>query len=100
VAAIWQDVLAGPKLGIHDDFFSVGGHSLHATRIISRVREHMKVDLPLRSLFEHSTIALFSQAIDQVKLKPNSAAVEERTSPNTVAAQDADSIAVGGGIAS
>jgi amino acid adenylation domain-containing protein len=100
VAAIWQDVLAGPKLGIHDDFFSVGGHSLHATRIISRVREHMKVDLPLRSLFEHSTIALFSQAIDQVRLKPNSAAVEERTSPNTVAAQDADSIAVGGGIAS
>jgi len=55
VAGIWERVL-GVRPGVHDDFFSLGGHSLRATQVISRVREAFGIDLPLRALFESPTV--------------------------------------------
>jgi amino acid adenylation domain-containing protein len=72
VASIWGDLLGLERVGIHDDFFDLGGHSLLATQVISRLRQALSVELPLRCLFESSTIAelaelVVAQQIQQVE---------------------------------
>jgi acyl carrier protein len=56
LAKIWAEVLALDQVGIHDNFFDLGGHSLSATQVISRVREAFHIELSLRALFEKPTI--------------------------------------------
>jgi len=57
LASIWSEVLRVPEVSMNDNFFRIGGHSLLATQVISRVRESFSIDIPLRTLFEHPTIA-------------------------------------------
>jgi hypothetical protein len=54
---IWREVLDLPRVSVLDNFFEVGGHSLSAARLISRLRAAMDMDLPLRCIFIHPTIA-------------------------------------------
>jgi amino acid adenylation domain-containing protein len=61
LATIWAEVLGVKRIGIHDNFFEVGGHSLLATRIVSRVREVLRIEVPLRSLFQTPTIAKMAE---------------------------------------
>jgi acyl carrier protein len=56
LAQIWSDVLKLDKVGIHDNFFDLGGHSLLATQVVSRLRKFYKFEIPLRMLFEASTL--------------------------------------------
>jgi acyl carrier protein len=57
LAAIWAEVLGIERVGVHDDFFDLGGHSLAVTQIVSRVVERFNVELSVRSLFEAPTVA-------------------------------------------
>ncbi|AZE60746.1 non-ribosomal peptide synthase/polyketide synthase [Pseudomonas synxantha] len=65
IAAIWQDVLKLERVGLNDDFFELGGHSLLATQVISRVRHALNTDVPLRNLFESSTLHTFVASLAQ-----------------------------------
>lgn len=64
---IWSRVLAIAEVGIHDNFFELGGNSLLASQLIFYVRETFQVDLPLKSLFEKSTIEALAQVIETVR---------------------------------
>jgi len=56
LADLWTEVLGIERAGINDDFFALGGHSLMATQLLSRVQKIFHVELPLRKLFETPTV--------------------------------------------
>jgi hypothetical protein len=62
---LWQEVLRREQVGIHDNFFKSGGHSLLAARAAARMRESFNADIPLRRMFELPTIAQLAGLIDQ-----------------------------------
>ncbi len=64
LAEIWRSLLGRPRIGRDANFFECGGHSLLATQLISRVRDQLQVELPLRSLFQAPTIASFATLIE------------------------------------
>jgi amino acid adenylation domain-containing protein len=66
LADIWGEVLGLERVGIHDNFFALGGHSLKATRVISQLRQVFQIELPLRSLFEHPTVAGLAESLEAV----------------------------------
>ncbi len=66
LAAIWRELLVVEEIGINDDFFDLGGQSLVAMKALSRIRDTFEMDLPLRNLFEHPTIAGLAEVIDQL----------------------------------
>jgi amino acid adenylation domain-containing protein len=65
VLQIWEDVLATQPISIDDDFFSLGGHSLIAVRLISRLSKHFGQNLDLATLFQHPTIAALAVSLRQ-----------------------------------
>jgi acyl carrier protein len=67
VARIWAEVLGIAKAGVNDDFFELGGHSLLATQVVSRIRKSFQIELPLRTLFEQTTLASLATAIGQMQ---------------------------------
>ncbi|MGW7330314.1 amino acid adenylation domain-containing protein [Streptomyces sp. NPDC054840] len=68
VAMVWASVLDAPRIGRHDDFFALGGHSLSATRVAARLRQSLGLDLPLHTLFEQRTVAALAVAVETVLL--------------------------------
>ncbi|WP_433747548.1 amino acid adenylation domain-containing protein [Paenibacillus amylolyticus] len=67
LAVIWQEVLGLAKeIGVYDNFFDIGGHSLRATTLVSKIHKELNVDLPLRDVFRHSTIESMAAAISRL----------------------------------
>src|SRR3981081_2430530 len=64
LASIWCEVLKLDRVGIEDNFFALGGHSLVATRVIARVRDVFEGELPLRALFEAPTVRELAEGIE------------------------------------
>jgi acyl carrier protein len=64
LAAIWSSVLGIEQIGLDDNFFELGGHSLLLPQIINGLRQALGIELPVRQLFEHTTIASLAELID------------------------------------
>ncbi|HYP26948.1 MAG TPA: SDR family NAD(P)-dependent oxidoreductase, partial [Blastocatellia bacterium] len=67
IANIWQELLGTDRVGIHDNFFDLGGHSLLAIRMVGRLNDAFKMDIPLGRLFSSPTVAGLAQAIADLK---------------------------------
>jgi amino acid adenylation domain-containing protein len=72
IAAIWRDLLRVDEVGVHDNFFDLGGHSLLVAQVHRRLRERLKADLTLVDLFKHPTISALA-----LRLQQNEEAVPE-----------------------
>ncbi|BBA33066.1 putative linear pentadecapeptide gramicidin synthetase LgrB [Methylocaldum marinum] len=73
LAGIWAELFGHERVGRHDDFFALGGHSLRAIQVVSRVRETLGLELPVRHLFEHPTLADLAAALDATRHTPTTA---------------------------
>jgi amino acid adenylation domain-containing protein len=67
LAAIWAQVLAVPRVGVHDSFFELGGHSLLATQIVLRVNEAFGVGLTLRELYQAPSLEQLAEMVVQAQ---------------------------------
>jgi amino acid adenylation domain-containing protein len=70
VAAMWAELLKVERIGIHDDFFDLGGHSLMAIKALSRIREEFDVDLPLATLLQAPTVAQLAALLHKEDFTP------------------------------
>ncbi|WP_199561846.1 non-ribosomal peptide synthetase [Micromonospora deserti] len=62
---IWQEVLRIPDIGVHEDLFDLGGHSLTITRISSRIQQRLGVEVPLDAFFDTPTVAEIAEIVRQ-----------------------------------
>ncbi|MGX5439995.1 amino acid adenylation domain-containing protein [Bacillus thuringiensis] len=67
LVSIWQDILGVKKVGINHHFFEIGGHSLNATMMVSRIHKELMVEIPLRQIFQTPTIKGIGEFIDATK---------------------------------
>ncbi|MGW4380383.1 amino acid adenylation domain-containing protein [Kitasatospora sp. NPDC004531] len=63
LAALFAEVLGLDRIGIDDDFFASGGHSLRLTRLVWRIHEKLGVDVPIRTVFQYPTVAELAEQL-------------------------------------
>jgi acyl carrier protein len=79
LAEIWGEVFQLERVDVHADFFELGGHSLLASRVLARVQATFEVEIPLRRVFEQSTISSFARVVEEARHHaPSSRAPELR----------------------
>jgi acyl transferase domain-containing protein/acyl carrier protein len=69
VACLWQELLGIEAVGLHDNFFDLGGNSLTGIQLMSRLRQTFLLELPMNRLFESPTVAGLAAAISEVQLQ-------------------------------
>jgi acyl carrier protein len=67
VASVWEAVLGLDRVGVHDDFFTLGGHSLAAAQIAARLQQALGVSLPVAAVFESPTVAELAQEVERAR---------------------------------
>jgi acyl carrier protein len=77
IAAIWQELLGIQQVGLHDNFFDLGGHSLTATQMAARLQAAFPVDLTLGNLFEATTIAQIAEIVEELLIEKIEALPED-----------------------
>lgn len=64
LADAWAEVLGVPRVGVHDNFIELGGHSLMAAQLVNRLGQRLGVDIPLAELFARPTVAALAELVD------------------------------------
>ena len=67
LVALWAEILGTSLIGVDDDFFGLGGNSLVAVQLMSRVRSRLGARLPMRSLFEAPTVARMARLVETAR---------------------------------
>jgi amino acid adenylation domain-containing protein len=70
LAGIWCDVLKRPALGIDDNFFALGGHSLLLIQVCGRIAQKLNVELSVRQFFDHPTVRTQARVVDELLAVP------------------------------
>jgi len=65
ICAIWQELLGIDRVGVHDNFFELGGHSLLAIRVMARLNEAMRTEIPVARLYEGLTVGFLAGLVDR-----------------------------------
>jgi amino acid adenylation domain-containing protein len=81
VCELFGAVLGRPGVGVGDDFFALGGHSLLATQLVSRLRDALGVEVPLRRVFEGPTPAAIAATVQQADAAPPIIPMAEHDAP-------------------
>ena len=87
LCGIFSELLAMPRIGIRDSFFALGGHSLSATLLLSRMRSQLGVEIPLREIFRRPTVEEIAAAVARAQAAREDAAaglLEETAEPPIV----------------
>ena len=84
IADIWQEILQLDKVGIHDNFFDLGGHSLLVVQIHRKLQETFQLKLPLFEMFKYPTVYALAQYLTQER---NVSAGQSRDQAETRLAQ-------------
>ncbi len=69
IGELWSDILGRSSIGIHKNFFALGGHSLLVTQLVARIRSALEVEMPVRVAFEVPTIAGMARWVEQALCK-------------------------------
>lgn len=77
LAEIWQNLLGIKEIGIHDDFFGLGGNSLIALRLFNKIEEFFDKKIPLATLYQAPTIYRLARVIEQKEIKSNRSSLVE-----------------------
>jgi acyl carrier protein len=77
LAGIWAEMLRQERVGRHDNFFALGGHSLVATRVIARLSQVFPVKLPIHTLFAGPTVAELAEAVEMALIEQLETVSEE-----------------------
>jgi acyl carrier protein len=64
IAALWSEVLGTPQVGLDDNFFDLGGHSLLLIRMHKLLEERLRIELPLMDLFQHTSVGALVRHIE------------------------------------
>ena len=72
IADAWSNVLHIDRIGVNDNFFDLGGHSLHATRVIALLQEPLQLDLPFRVFYQNPTVSSLALAITELQASQES----------------------------
>jgi thioesterase domain-containing protein/acyl carrier protein/NAD(P)-dependent dehydrogenase (short-subunit alcohol dehydrogenase family) len=67
IASLWQELFAISPIGIHDNFFDLGGDSMLAIQLVARLQEHFQVELPLAEALQHPTVAEQAATIEMTR---------------------------------
>jgi amino acid adenylation domain-containing protein len=68
LAEIWARLLDVPKVGVHDNFFALGGHSILGLQLVREIRTAFGVDVSIRDVFEHATVAALAAVVERAML--------------------------------
>jgi acyl carrier protein len=83
IADIWKEVLGLEKVGVHDDFFDLGGNSLLCIKITGKLKEAFNMDIPIVSMFRYLTIRSFArylgktEEVDRLSRKDRSEIIDD-----------------------